>query len=1454
MLLKSFYKINIIFVQDPIKMNALYRIKSLLGLVILFPLFITSVSGQIISQYVETNSGTTPKGIEIWNNTANTLDFSINNLVIQKGTNGGTPSDDYTLSSGTLASGDVIVIGTSDMETTTTGNGSSFYEKGFNFNGDDALVVKYGGAITDVFGNPGSDPGSAWTGNGVSTANQTIQLKSGITAGDIDGWTDPSSRFETVSTNPSGAGGLVGFGLAPTGNTTVQFVSTATTVSEGSVNYNLIIEIVNPSASVATSCDVALISGSAADLGNYTTQTLTFPANSSANQTVVVTITDDAVFEGEESFIFQIQNVSGGSSAVVGSNDEFTLTITDNDDPIITSLPYLQDFTDCNHYWTSYSEASNKDWSCSVGNYFTISGYGGDVASNDYIISPKFDLSAYSKATLSFRSSKGWNDVTHPTMEILYTTSITTDTSLTVWTPLSAILPEEDDWWTWYNSGDIDLTSIIGSSFYLAFHYTSSGTGTNQAATWRFDDVNIVASDGDTEVYFGSTQPSADLSSTVDSVQEAQDVFKFEIEDQGTSDGLSTLVTKITILPKSTNTADWTDHIQGIVLKKGASEVTLDNVIITDNDIQIEIVSGDLEIADGTSSVMTLSVYLNQTNIVDDAVLSFLIDADNHGFDEDPTGSRFSSSFLLGDIESNDITISVDATEIQFVQQPTNTNLGDLISPAVTVAFTDVNGNRDLLLMGETISITANNATLTGSPVTANIDASGIATFSNLEITTEASNITLTAEDIFGWVSPPSVVSNVFAVVDAPSLFISEVADPSDVYQARFVELYNAGSSAIDFDNEVYYFSRQANAGTFESIQLKGLINAGQAYVLAQDSADFYSSFGFYPNLDFFYLSGNGDDGYFLYKEGDHTSGILIDSYGEKNVDGTGEAWEYTDTKAVRIGSVTDPSSTWDSTEWHIPESAEVEDMTPGVHGDNVSWQGTTDTDWNTKGNNWSGTYGYIPDASFNVTITSQINQPTISAEAATNNLTISSGVLTVEASQSLRVYGDLSNSSGTTGLVLKADATGPSSLLHSTNGIQATVESYFNDFGAGQWYLVSSPLTDGVAGVFMDQYLDYWDETSAVWESIEDPNTPLVPGQGYSLLKDITNKATYSGTLNNGDVTISGLTKTTDGSYFDAGWNLVGNPYPSVLDVSKLDFGDQIIAAASVWPHGSTGPYLSWSQGGGGSIEARYIQPGQGFMIQLSTTNQSLSFTNNARTHHALASFDKGNEVENAESLKVTITDASDRTDETYLSLREEASIGFDNYYDVHKLFGSSNYPHIFSYIDVLNDEKAAIQSIPYPEPWQEIHLGHRIGLSGNFTLKVEGIHNFAPDLEIYLVDKLNQEIFNLRSDSVFQFYIDITEQPQRFDLLFDLSTQLNSIGHNNCKVFFVDDQLIIDQHHSEEVYKDLVIYNLLGQAIKTQVIESDFEMISVDLPSSYYVIQLRSQNKYLNQKIFKN
>lgn len=189
-----------------------------LYLLLLAILFSTTNYGQtiIISQYVETNSGTTPKGIELWNPTAIDIDFTSSNLVVKQGTNGGALSTKYTLSTGVLKAGEVLVLGTSNMDLPNLTNhcpNTQFYLVPFVFNGDDALQIELGGTVTDVFGTPGTDPGSAWTGGGVSTRNSNISLKADTITGDTDGWSDPSLRFETTG----GGQDLTGFGTPPSG-------------------------------------------------------------------------------------------------------------------------------------------------------------------------------------------------------------------------------------------------------------------------------------------------------------------------------------------------------------------------------------------------------------------------------------------------------------------------------------------------------------------------------------------------------------------------------------------------------------------------------------------------------------------------------------------------------------------------------------------------------------------------------------------------------------------------------------------------------------------------------------------------------------------------------------------------------------------------------------------------------------------------------------------------------------------------------------------------------------------------------------------------------------------------------------------------------------------------------------------------------------------------------------
>ncbi|NLD89091.1 MAG: hypothetical protein GX634_01945, partial [Lentisphaerae bacterium] len=81
-------------------------------------------------------------------------------------------------------------------------------------------------------------------------------------------------------------------------------------------------------------------------------------------------------------------------------------------------------------------------------------------------------------------------------------------------------------------------------------------------------------------------------------------------------------------------------------------------------------------------------------------------------------------------------------------------------------------------------------------------------------------------------------------------------------------------------------------------------------------------------------VTGNGDDGYFLYSGGDNTAGILEDVYGVLNEDGTGMTWEYTDGRAVRNTGITVGNPTWTAGEWTITRPEIAANMTPSVHPD----------------------------------------------------------------------------------------------------------------------------------------------------------------------------------------------------------------------------------------------------------------------------------------------------------------------------------------------------------------------------------------------------------------------------------------------------------------------------------------------------------------------------------------
>ncbi len=120
-------------------------------------------------------------------------------------------------------------------------------------------------------------------------------------------------------------------------------------------------------------------------------------------------------------------------------------------------------------------------------------------------------------------------------------------------------------------------------------------------------------------------------------------------------------------------------------------------------------------------------------------------------------------------------------------------------------------------------------------------------------------------------------------------LFISEVADPGDDANARFVGVQCLGSG----DRFQHGRLDALPAGQRQHLevgQLTGTLAAGGTHVVAYNQATYESVYGDTADQYDGSISGNGDDGYFLYSGGDYSSGTLVDAYGVVGQDGSGFA------------------------------------------------------------------------------------------------------------------------------------------------------------------------------------------------------------------------------------------------------------------------------------------------------------------------------------------------------------------------------------------------------------------------------------------------------------------------------------------------------------------------------------------------------------------------------------
>ena len=351
---------------------------------------------------------------------------------------------------------------------------------------------------------------------------------------------------------------------------------------------------------------------------------------------------------------------------------------------------------------------------------------------------------------------------------------------------------------------------------------------------------------------------------------------------------------------------------------------------------------------------------------------------------------------------------------------------------------------------------------------------------------------------------------------------------------------------------------------------------------------------------------------------------------------------------------------------------------------------------------------------------------------------------------------------------------------------------------------------------------------------------TVMIPGVGYAAThSDIAFtifpgdtqpyqkqfKYTFEGPFNTGTITVP--IYRNDEETQDNNWNLIGNPYPSAIDVDLFLAANSGIDTTVVTSESIDGAVFLWSQntelsstnngnqnlnfdtsdyaiingtatsaGGDGEIPARFIPSGQSFFISMSDTAPStvysegdplvagdivktdIIFNNSMRVKGA---------TDNSQFFKATNSKPSDATNKVWFNLTSDngvfnqAVIGYVTgatnaydgmYYDAPRNLSTGASAIIYTTIDGSN-KKFAIQgkAVNSLNDDDVIIIGFKtsIDVPTIYTLSIAQIEgDFLTTNPVFIKDNLLNKLHDLKT-SDYNFTSEIGEFNERFEIVFN-------------------------------------------------------------------------------------
>ena len=473
---------------------------------------------------------------------------------------------------------------------------------------------------------------------------------------------------------------------------------------------------------------------------------------------------------------------------------------------------------------------------------------------------------------------------------------------------------------------------------------------------------------------------------------------------------------------------------------------------------------------------------------------------------------------------------------------------------------------------------------------------------------------------------------------------------------------------------------------------------------------------------------------------------------------------------------------------------------------------GTNGTLWSDPGN-WLNPSRNLLDNNDDVIVTTQC---VVDEDATVNSLTMTYGsTISVDEGKVLAVTESISNTYET-----RINLGSGAQLVNPTDGTYFSMDKEISGYGDsedGGWYTIATPLKDGMSVTpltFGDYDLYYYDEPAHYWRNQKNTAnnfTRMDNGQGYLYANAANQTFNFTGQAKS-SVAEYGKNITNSASAGRLrGFNLLGNPYTSNLEISNLSINGNALSA-----------YYKVSNGNAlmahTDADNEPIRPSEGFFVQCQEGYVSF---NAARRGTA----DNG-------YVRLLLYESDKLIDRAYLKTNEGVGLA--------KMRFDAVSPEIYFRIDGEEFAVATAQEgvVDYP-------LYFKASGKGNYRLVSDLLNMECAYL--HLVDNLTGADVDLLKNPDYAFEANPNDYASRFRLLF--SGPADGPSADQTFAFYSHGEIRLAVETHDRVSLQMV--DALGRVVVARMGDTTNRISTVGMPAGIYVLRLIEGDTVRTQKI---